>query len=93
VLRLLDIPDPLGPEEVEETDDPVYADQRSFFKVECWTAYDHRVAQLAFAGNRLERARQIFYNLVRRHPGSRFTIRQRSRVFAEWPERGIWTLR
>jgi hypothetical protein len=34
----------------EETDNPVYADERGFSKVEEWTADDLHVARLIYAG-------------------------------------------
>jgi hypothetical protein len=44
----------------EETDDPVYADERDFLKVEEWTADDLHVARLIYAGNRLEKSTRHF---------------------------------
>jgi hypothetical protein len=76
-------PDPFGP---EETDDPVYADQRNFFKVERWSDDDQYIDAMLYAGNRIERAREVFGNLVRRRPAGRYTIRQRARVLMKWPK-------
>jgi hypothetical protein len=69
----------------EETDDPVYADKRNFYKVEQWDAHDHILAML-FAGTSLDRARETFDEAVKRRPAGRFTVRQRSRVLAQYPE-------
>ena len=78
----LDLPDPFGP---QETDDPAEADARNFFKVEHWSNDDQRIEALIYAGNRLERARAIFDEAIKRRPAGRFTIRQRARVLAKWP--------
>jgi hypothetical protein len=37
----------------EETDDPLVADRRNFFKVELWTRDSLRIERLLFAGNSL----------------------------------------
>jgi hypothetical protein len=39
----------------EETDDPLYADQRNFYKVEKWSRDGQRVNEMLFAGNSLAR--------------------------------------
>jgi hypothetical protein len=65
----------------EETDDPLVADRRHFFKVELWTKDGQHVERLLFAGNSLDKARAP--HAVR--PRARLTIRQRSRVVAKWP--------
>jgi hypothetical protein len=76
-------PDPFGD---QETDDPVRADTRNFYKVERWTADDQHVAALLYAGNRLDQARATFDQVVTHRPGGRYTIRQRARVLAKWPK-------
>lgn len=68
----------------EETDDPVYADQRNFYKVEQWDEREHIEAML-FAGTSLDNARAIFDAVVKRRPAGRYTIRQRGRVLAKHP--------
>jgi len=68
----------------EETDDPLYADQRNFYKVEKWDTDGKRVQMLMFAGNNLDKARSIFAEFISRRPGARLTIRQRTRVLTEW---------
>jgi hypothetical protein len=35
----------------EETDDPLYADRRNFYKVEKWSGDGLRVALVLYAGN------------------------------------------
>ena len=66
----------------EETDDPLDADRRNFYKVEVW------VELMLYAGNSLGRARAMFESTIRRRPRTRLTIRQRTRVLEEWPRRG-----
>jgi hypothetical protein len=69
----------------EETDDPLVADRRNFFKVERWTKDGLHVERPLFAGNNLDKARALFAANGKRRPRARLTIRQRSRVVAEWP--------
>jgi hypothetical protein len=69
----------------EETDDPLVADQRNFFKVELWTRDGLHIERLLFAGNSLDKAHERFAAYGKRRPRARLTIRQRSRVVAEWP--------
>jgi hypothetical protein len=69
----------------EETFDPLYADDRNFYKVEKWTKDGSKVDNLLYAGNNLRRAQKIFANAVSHRPRIRLTIRQRTRVLQEWP--------
>ena len=69
----------------EETDDRLVADRRNFFKVELWTRDGQHVDRLLFAGKSLDKAQELFAAYSRRRPRARLTIRQRSRVMAEWP--------
>jgi hypothetical protein len=71
----------------ETTDDPLVADRRNFFKVELWTRDGLHVEQLLFAGSSLDQARALFATFVKKRPRGRLTIRQRTRVLAEWPKR------
>jgi hypothetical protein len=41
----------------EKTDNPLYADDRSFYKVEKWTKNGSKIERLLYAGNNLEKAR------------------------------------
>jgi hypothetical protein len=66
------------------SDDPLLADRRNFFKVELWTK-DRHIERLLFAGNSLDKARALSAAYGKRRPRARLTIRQRSRVVAEWP--------
>ena len=77
------MPDPFGP---QETDNPVHADARNFYKVERWTADDQHIEALLYAGNRLDLARQKLEEAVSTHPAARYTIRQRARILGKWPE-------
>jgi hypothetical protein len=52
----------------EETDEPLVADHRNFYKVEKWPKDGHRVERMLFAGNSLNRAREIFKAEARRRP-------------------------
>ena len=70
----------------KETDDPLVADRRNFFKVELWTRNGRHVERLLFAGNSLDKARTLFAAYGRRRPRARLTIRQRSRVLEERPK-------
>jgi hypothetical protein len=69
----------------EETDDPLYADRRDFYKVEKWSRDGQRIEELLFAGNSLDKARRIFEPFIQRRPRARLTTRQRTRVLREWP--------
>jgi hypothetical protein len=69
----------------EETDDPVYADRRNFYKVEKWSRDGLRVELMLYAGNSLDKARRIFERTTKHRPRVRLTIRQRMRVLDEWP--------
>jgi hypothetical protein len=71
----------------EETDDPNNADARNYYKVERWTNDGLYVAGMLYAGNDLEHARSIFAAGIKRRPRARLTIRQRSKVLWNWPER------
>ena len=42
----------------EETDEPLIADHRNFYKVEKWSRDGQRVVQLLFAGSSLDKAKR-----------------------------------
>jgi hypothetical protein len=71
----------------EQTDNALYADDRNFYKVEKWTKDGLHVTDLLYAGNNLERAREIFTAATKTRPGRPYTIRQRIRVLANWSGR------
>jgi hypothetical protein len=52
----------------EETDDPLYADRRNFYKVEKWSKDGQRIEELLFAGNSLEKAQRIFERFITKRP-------------------------
>jgi hypothetical protein len=70
----------------EETNEPLIADHRNFYKVEKWTK-DGRVERMLYAGSNLDKARKIFTAAVKHRPRIRLTIRQRTRVLQEWPHK------
>ena len=70
----------------EETDDPLYADERNFYKVEQWHVGGEKHIRLLYAGNNLERARKVFTRQVKRRPTIKVTLRQRARIIRQWPE-------
>ena len=69
----------------EQTDDPLYADLRNFYKVEAWSRDGMRIDALLYAGNSLDKAREIFVTTVKHRPRIKLTIRQRTRVLQHWP--------
>ena len=70
----------------EETDDPLIADHRNFYKVEKWTRDGMKVDSLLYAGNNLSKAQEVFANAIEHRPRIRITIRQRTRVLQRWPQ-------
>jgi hypothetical protein len=70
----------------EETDEPLLADHRNYYKVEKWTKAG-RVERMLYAGSNLDKAREVFAAAVKHRPRIRLTIRQRTRVLEEWPPR------
>ena len=74
----------------EETNDPLYADDRNFYKVELWTMDEQRVLRMLYGGNNLDKARTVFANYIRIRPRARITIRQRTRVLDQWPRQDGW---
>jgi hypothetical protein len=71
----------------EETDDPRYADERNFYKVEEWRRSDvvGGDKRLLYASNNLERVRRFLSRELQRRPNAKLMIRQRTRVLQEWP--------
>ena len=70
----------------EETNDPLVADVRNFYKVEKWTRDGMKVDGLLYAGNNLDKAREIFAKAIKHRPRIRLTIRQRTRVLEQCPK-------
>jgi hypothetical protein len=75
-----------GPGTDEETASLLYADARNFYKVELWTDNEQRVTDLLYAGNNLDKARDVFASAIRKRPRGHYTIRQRIRVVDKWPK-------
>jgi hypothetical protein len=67
----------------EETENPLLADDRNFYKVEKWTKDGMKVERMLYAGNNLDKARELFAEAIKL---LRLTIRQRRRVLFQWPE-------
>lgn len=74
-----------APSPDEETDNPLLADDRNYYKVEKWIRDGMKVEDLLYAGNNLGKAQAIFAAAVKHRPRIRLTIRQRTRVLQEWP--------
>ena len=70
----------------EETDEPLIADHRNFYKVEKWTKDGAKVERLLYAGSNLDKAREIFTAAIKHRPRIHLTIRQRTRVLQQWPK-------
>jgi hypothetical protein len=49
----------------ETTTDRDYANVRNFYKVQLWTKDDQRVERLLHAGNRIDKAREVFAAAVK----------------------------
>lgn len=64
----------------EETSNPIVADARGYFKVERWTKDGLHIERMIYAGNRIDKAREIFEEVVRHRPGGHYLIRQGARV-------------
>ena len=71
----------------EQTDEPLIADHRNYYKVEKWTKDGTRVERMLFAGSNLDKAREVFASAIYHRPRIRLTIRQRTRVLEEWPRK------
>ena len=76
----------------EETKNAFLADARNFYKVEKWTRDDSKVDSLLYAGNNLDKAREIFVKAIKHRPRLRLTIRQRTRVLQQWPVRSVFSV-
>jgi hypothetical protein len=71
----------------EETDDPLLADRRNFFKAKLGTRDRLEIERLLFAGNSLDKARAMFAAFGRKRSRARLTIRQRTLMLQQWPRR------
>jgi hypothetical protein len=57
-----------------ETADPLYADERNFYKVEQWTRDGQHIDRLLFAGNNLDQAEAKFAAFAKKRPWARLTL-------------------
>ena len=69
----------------EETDEPLIADNRNFYKVEKWTKDGSKIERMLYAGSNLDKAREVFAAAIYHRPRIRLTIRQRTLVLEQWP--------
>jgi hypothetical protein len=69
----------------EEANDPLIADHRNFYKVEKWTKDGSKIDHMLYAGNNLDKAREVFAEAIYHRPRIRLTIRQRTQVVEQWP--------
>jgi hypothetical protein len=58
----------------EETDSPDFAGQQNFYKVEKWTKDGTKVDRMLYAGNNLDKARELFRQAVKHRPRIRLTV-------------------
>jgi hypothetical protein len=56
------------------------------YKVEKWTKDGSKVEHMLYAGNYLNKAREVYAAAIYHRPRIRLTIRQRTRVLEEWPK-------
>jgi hypothetical protein len=68
----------MGNRSDEQTDDPAYADERDFYKVEAWSRDDELMVMMLFAGSSFDRAHEIFEAEVKRRPNIRLTMATQS---------------
>jgi hypothetical protein len=69
----------------EETNEPLIADDRNYYKVEKWTKDGSKIERMLYAGSNLDKAREVFVGAIKHRPRIRLTIRQRTRVLEQWP--------
>jgi hypothetical protein len=60
-------------------------DNHNFYKVEKWTKDGTKIDRMLYAGNNLDKARDIFARAIKHRPRIRLTIRRRTRVLQQWP--------
>ena len=66
----------------EETNEPLLADHRNFYKVKDGA----RVERMLYAGSNLDTAREVFAAAIRHRPRIRLTIWQRAGMLEQWPQ-------
>jgi hypothetical protein len=71
----------------EETNQPLLADHRNYYKVEKWNKAG-RVERLLYAGSDLGKAQAVYFAEIKHRPRIKLTIRQRTRLLKQWwPEK------
>ena len=65
----------------EETNKPLLADHRNYYKAEKWTK-EGRLERMLYAGSNLDKAQELFAAAIKHRPRIRLTIRQRTQ---QWP--------
>jgi hypothetical protein len=83
--RSLAAPTTISNRSDEETDEPLLANTRNYYKVEKWTKAG-RVERMLYAGSNLAKAQSIYFAEIKHRPRIKLTIRQQTRVLDEWPE-------
>jgi hypothetical protein len=66
-----------------ETNEPLVADNRNYYKVGKWTKDGTKVDGLLYAGNNLAKARELYASAIKHRPRIRLTIRQKTRVLEQ----------
>ena len=56
-----------------------------FYKLEKWTKDGSKIDSLLYAGNNLDKPRDLFARAIKHQPKIRLTIRQRTRVLDQHP--------
>src|SRR5215472_12963207 len=67
----------------EQTDDPLYADDRNFYKVEKWTKDGTKVDRMLDARNKGEKARDVYAEAIKHRTRIRLKMRQRTRMLQQ----------
>ena len=67
----------------EETDEPLIADHRDFYKVRNEPKDGSKIERMLYAGSNLDKAREA---AIKRRPRIRLTVRQRTHVLEQWPK-------
>ena len=62
----------------QETDNPLRADDRNFYKLEKWTKDGMKVECMLYTGNNLDKAHELFAGEVKRRSRIRLTVRRRT---------------
>ena len=69
----------------EQTDNPLRADDRNFYKLEKWTKDGSKIERLLYAGIISTKLVALFARAVKHRPRIRLIIRERARVLEQCP--------